>query len=323
MAFVILAIGLVFLLAGGEALVRGSVAFAKRLGVSPLVIGLTLVGFGTSTPELVASVQAALIGAPGIAVGNIIGSNIANILLILGIASMLVPLDTSRSVLRRDGAMLFAASFIMTGVVISGSMERWVGMALVVGLAIYTIATFVSAGRKAEAASAGLDADTDVDPWPRSVVGSLGLTVAGIAGVVVGADLLVDSAIEIAKFAGISEAVIGLTVVAVGTSLPELVTSIIAAFRRQGDVALGNIIGSNIFNILGIAGVTALVSPIPIPPAIVRLDVWVMVAASVLLIAFAASGRGISRMQGAVLFLCYIAYLATQFSPGIRATLGL
>ena len=311
--------GLALLLFGGEALVRGSVALASRLGISPLVIGITLVGFGTSTPELVASVQAALIGAPGIAVGNVVGSNIANILLILGVAAILMPIAASRAVLRRDGTVLLAASALMVAIVLTGSLARWAGVLLIAALAIYTIGSFVLERRRGGGGSAA-EIPTG---WPQGVPAALALTVAGIAMVVFGADFLVDAAIVLAQRAGVSEAVIGLTVVAIGTSLPELVTAVMAALRRQADVAFGNVIGSNIFNILGIAGVTAVVAPIPIPPEVVRLDVWVMSVAAILLVVFAATSRGISRIEGAVLLTLYALYIAAQFTPSIRTSLGL
>ncbi|MCF3933649.1 calcium/sodium antiporter [Acuticoccus sp. M5D2P5] len=328
MPFLELAIGLVLLLAGGEALVRGSVVVATRLGVSPLVIGLTLVGFGTSMPELVASVQAALVGAPGIAIGNIIGSNIANILLILGISALILPVAASSAVLKRDGVMLFAVSMLMFGIVVSGTLERWFGVVLITALAIYTIASFIlDSRRQKNAADAAVEAEIGESiaefGWPRSMATAGVLTVAGIAGVILGADFLVDSAVKLAELAGISQAVIGLTIVAIGTSLPELATSVIAAIRRQGDVALGNVIGSNIFNILGIAGATAIVTPIPIPAQIIDLDVWVMLLSAVLLVAFAATGRGISRREGAILVVCYGLYLGLQFSPTARAFIGI
>ncbi|WMS44162.1 calcium/sodium antiporter [Acuticoccus sp. MNP-M23] len=318
MTYLTLLAGLALLLGGGDFLVRGAVALATRLGVSPLVIGLTLVGFGTSMPELVASIQAALIGAPGIAVGNIVGSNIANILLILGLSALILPIAATRAVLRRDGVIMFGASLVLVAVAVSGAIERWMGAALIGALAVYTIVSFVRSSRSGEASGEA----ADVPGWPRGLWVSLAVTLAGIAGVVVGADFLVKSAIVIARDFGLSEAVIGLTVVAIGTSLPELVTSVMAAFRRQGDVALGNIIGSNIFNILGIGGATALVTRVPIPPQIVQLDVWVMLGAAALLIVFASIGRGISRAEGAILVVCYGLYLALQFSPVLRGFIG-
>jgi cation:H+ antiporter len=319
-----LAIGLVLLLGGGEALVRGSVAAAMRLGLSPLVIGLTLVGFGTSAPELVASVQAALAGAPGIAIGNIVGSNIANILLILGISAVIAPVFTTKQAFQRDGTVLIGASLVLLAVILSGSVERWTGLVFLLLLAGYLGYTYVSERRAPDAAAEIYAAEaTEVALPSASLTVALLLAVAGIASVVYGADLLVGAAIVMARDFGMSEAVIGLTLVAVGTSLPELATSIVAAFRRHGDVAFGNIVGSSIFNALGITGATALVMPIAVPDEIIRLDVWVMMATAVLLVVFAVTGWRVSRREGAVCLLAYAAYMAVQLSPGVRQWLGL
>ncbi|UEM21557.1 calcium/sodium antiporter [Skermanella mucosa] len=319
--------GLVLLVAGGEALVRGSVAVAQRLGVSPMLIGLTLVGFGTSTPELVTSLQAAMIGAPGVAIGNIVGSNIANILLILGVSAIILPMATTKEAFRRDGPVLVGVSVLMVAAVLAGSLARWVGIVFLVLLAAYTVYTYFTE-RESGSPSAKVHADEAndaADRPPRGIGFGLGalLIVGGIAGVVYGASLLVDAALVIARAAGLSEAVIGLTLVAVGTSLPELVTSVMAAIRKHTDVAFGNIMGSNIFNILGIAGVTAVVTPISIPPEIAGFDIWVMLATALLLVAFAVTGWRVNRWEGVALLGCYAAYLAVQLSPGARALVGL
>lgn len=324
MLWIELGIGLVLLLGGGETLVRGSVGVAMRLGLSPLVIGLTLVGFGTSAPELVASVQAALAGAPGIAIGNIVGSNIANILLILGVSAIIAPIATTRQAFTRDGSVLIAATLVLLAVILSGSIGRWTGAGFLGLLAGYLVYTYVTE-RSIPDPAAQLHAAEAVEVAPRHASLNLSLLLAfgGIAAVVFGADLLVGAAIVLATDFGISEAVIGLTLVAVGTSLPEFATSIIAAFRRHGDVAFGNIVGSNIFNALGIGGATALVAPIAVPAEIIRLDVWVMMATAVLLVVFAVTGWRVSRREGAVFLAAYGGYLALQLSPGIRNWLGI
>lgn len=318
-----LAGGLALLLFGGEILVRGSVAVATRLGVSPLVIGLTLVGFGTSMPELVASLEAALIGAPGIAVGNIVGSNIANILLILGLSAALLPLSTSPKAFRRDGAVLIGVSLLLLGAVLYGELGRLAGGAFLGLLVAYTVYTYLSERRGGPAAAVHVAEAAVVAPKGMGLQTGAALAAGGIAGVVGGASLLVDAAVEIARAAELSEAVIGLTLVAVGTSLPELATSVVAAIRRQGDVAFGNVIGSNIFNVLGIAGVTAVTSPIQVPREIAVLDIWAMLGAAILLVLFAVTNWRISRLEGVVFLCLYVAYLATQFAPGVRAGLGL
>jgi cation:H+ antiporter len=318
-----LAVGLVLLLGGGEALVRGSVGIAMRLGISPFVIGLTLVGFGTSTPELVACIQAALIGAPGIAVGNIVGSNIANILLILGISAVIMPIATTKEAFKRDGTVLIAASLVLLAAILTGSIGRWTGLAFLGLLAGYLGYTYATERAKPDAAGEVYAAEaTEVAPRSASLTILLLLALGGIAGVVVGADLLITAAIIVARDFGLSEAVIGLTLVAVGTSLPELATSVVAAVRRHGDVSFGNIVGSNIFNALGIAGATAVVTPIAVPSEIIRLDVWVMMATAVLLVVFAVTGWRVSRQEGAVCLVAYAGYLVVQLSPGIRQWLG-
>ncbi|MDQ0316379.1 calcium/sodium antiporter [Amorphus orientalis] len=317
MTWLFLCIGLVLLLGGGEALVNGSVGVARRFRVSPLVIGLTLVGFGTSTPELVASLEAAMIGAPGIAIGNVVGSNIANILLILGVSAVILPVTTSRKAFTRDGLVLMMASVLLVILCMVGTIGRTTGAVFVVLLAAYTLYTYLSE-RKQAAPEPAAD-----EPADRPLAVSALLAVGGIAGVVVGAGFLVDASVELARRFGMSEAVIGLTLVAVGTSLPELVTSVMAAIRRHGDVAFGNIVGSNIFNILGIAGVTGLVSPIPIPEEIIRFDAWIMLASALALVAFAVTGWRINRWEGGLLLAAYAAYLVLQLSPPVRQAIGL
>ncbi|SES25693.1 cation:H+ antiporter [Tranquillimonas rosea] len=315
--------GLVLLLAGGEALVRGSVAVATRLGVSKLLIGLTLVGFGTSMPELVASLQGALAGAPGLAVGNVVGSNIANILLILGTAAVILPIATTRAAFQRDGAVLVAVTLILVAIALTGSLGRVAGLGLLVLLAGYTIGTYLAERRRMSAAGHLHTAEADASSSDMAIPAALALTAGGIAGVVFGASLLVGAAVELARLAGISEAVIGLTLVAVGTSLPELVTSVMAALRRQADVAFGNVVGSNVFNILGIGGITAVVSPLSIPDEIIRLDIWAMLGATLLLVLFAVTGWRVSRREGAIFLALYAAYLAVQLYPPLRGALGL
>jgi len=311
MTYVMLLGGIALLLLGAEGLVRGGVSLARRLGVSPLLIGLVLVGFGTSTPELVASLRAALAGSPGIAVGNVVGSNIANILLILGVSAVIRPLACEPRALSRDGAMLAFASLIGAAVMLSGALGRVAGAALLLLLAGYIVQTY-RRERVAPDASAEMHAQeaTAGEPGPASLGGALALALSGLAATVAGADLLVDGALVLARAHGIPETVIGLTLVAVGTSLPELATSAVAALRGQSDVALGNILGSNIYNILGILGLTALVRPIAVPAEILRLDLWVMLATVAVLLVFARTGRRLTRGEGVCLLAFYGLYLA-------------
>lgn len=311
MIYLTLVGGFILLLIGGDLLVRGAVGVARRFNVSPLLIGLTLVGFGTSTPELVTSLQAAAIGSPGIAVGNVVGSNIANILLILGIAALVQPIAVDPAALKRDGSMLVIATAACAVAILAGTLSPIAGGLFIAGLIAYVVFTYLRERRAPDASAAMHTHEAEsVAEAPANVWLGIGLFVVGLAATVFGARLLVGGAVELARGYGISETIIGLTIVAVGTSLPELVTSVMAAIRRQGDVALGNVIGSNIYNILGILGITAILIPIPVPPEIMRLDLWVMIAVTALLLIFAFTGRKLSRMEGGVLTAGYAAYLA-------------
>ncbi|HLS19267.1 MAG TPA: calcium/sodium antiporter, partial [Paracoccaceae bacterium] len=305
MTLLMLLVGFAGLVLGGELLVRGAVAIALRFGLSQLMIGLTLVGFGTSTPELVTSLQAAFKGSPGIAVGNVVGSNICNVLLILGAAALLRPIVTRPDAFRRDGTVLLGATLLCVGVVLVGTIGRLAGGVLLALLIGYVIMTWL-----AERGGNPSGADADV-PLPafRGIWGSVAFFIGGLLLTIFGARLLVDAAIEIAADLGVSEAVIGVTIVALGTSLPELMTSIIAAIKHQGDVAFGNIVGSNIFNIFGILGTTAIAQPLAVPLEIARLDIWVMLAAALLLIWVTITGWRITRGEGVLMLAGYGGYI--------------
>jgi cation:H+ antiporter len=320
--------GLIALAAGGELLVRGAVQLAERIGVSPLLISLTLVGLGTSTPEIVTSVQAALIGSPGIAVGNIVGSNIVNILLILGVSALIKPIVVSSLALRRDGVLVAATAVLFAAMSWLWTLDRAVGLVFITGLIVYIAYALrqeragadgrTAAFERAEAFEAihtgtHLHSTQSAKARTTSFVLSLGSALVGLVLVVVGGRFLVDGAIGIARILEISESVIGLTIVAVGTSAPEMVTSITAALRRQSDVALGNVLGSNIYNILAIGGLTALIAPTDVPLDIVRFDNIVMVAVSAAFLIFAWTGSRIGRKEGAVLVIGYGAYLLAEW----------
>ena len=303
--------GLAALVFGGDWLVRGSVSLARSVGIPPLVIGLTLVGFGTSTPELVTSLQAASVGAPGIAVGNVVGSNIGNILLILGLTALLRPVLVDPAAFRRDGSVMLIATLLAVGAVMAGTMGRGAGALFLAVLLVYLVGTIVYERRRATAAAAVYEGEADlVALAPDSSLKAAGLAIAGLIVVILGARLLVSGAVALAEAAGISETVIGLTIVAIGTSMPELVTSIVAVRRGEGEVAFGNVVGSNIFNILGILGITALVSPLAIPPEIIRFDIWVMLAATLVMMLFAVTGWRVGRREGAIMLAGYGLYLA-------------
>tara|TARA_R110000787_G_scaffold203779_5_gene314288 strand:- start:5649 stop:6623 length:975 start_codon:yes stop_codon:yes gene_type:complete len=311
----LLLVGFVVLIVGGELLVRGAVRVAERAGMSELLIGLTIVGFGTSAPELVASVEAALAGSPGIAWGNIVGSNLANSLLILGTASLILPVVVPRGPLWRDGGLALAATVVLWLVASTTGITIAIGSAFLIVLMAYLAYAYraeqtqpVGATALHEKAESLEISDThlhDVQPLWRSIL----VLVVGIVLIVMGGRWLVEGAIDLARLVGMSEAVIGLTVIAIGTSLPELVTSVIAAYKGASAVALGNVLGSNIFNLLLIGGVTAIIAPGTIPGEITGFGLPVLIAASVLLLIFAATGRRITRIEGGILLVTYLALL--------------
>ncbi len=322
--------GLALLIGGGELLVRGAVRTAERLGLSPLLIGLTLVGFGTSMPELVTSVQASIAGSPGIAVGNIVGSNIANILLILGVAALIAPISIERAALLRDGGIVLVTAAIFAAVALTMPLDRAVGGAFLAGLAGYLALAYWQETARAKAHTAAFekfeaheeildgkagDSATTANAARRGpgTLLPLAMVLGGLAVIVAGGHLLVAGAVGIAREAGLSETFIGVTLVAVGTSLPELVTSVIAALRRHGDVAIGNVLGSNIYNVLGIGGATGLIAPTAIPAEIMDVEVPVMLGASVLLLVFGRTGGRIGRIEGAILLAGYAAFVAASW----------
>jgi cation:H+ antiporter len=305
MDLLLIAGGLVALLIGGDWLVKGAVDAARRWGVSPMVIGLTLVGFGTSMPELLTSLQAAFGGYPGIAVGNVVGSNIANILLILGLAAVMSPVIVSQGTFRRDAMILVGSAALGMALALTGTFGRLSGVIFLAGLSGFLWLAF----RKGEDPVYEHEAEALPEHPGRALGLSLGQFALGLVITILGARYLVQGAVGLAEAAGISETVIGLTIVAVGTSLPELVTSVLAARKGESDVALGNVIGSNIFNILGILGVTALIKPIPVPPEILRLDIWVMGAATMVLVWVSLTGWKITCREGYGMVGAYAAYL--------------
>lgn len=302
--------GLALLTLGGEGVIRGAVGIARRLGLSELFIGLVLVGFGTSMPELMTSIDAALIGSPGIAVGNVLGSNIGNILLILAIVVLIRPLAVNPAAVGRDGALMIALSIgLALAAVLLGELNRWLGGLLVTGLVLYVVVIWQLERRGGPAAAMHEEEGHTHDPAPQSLWQSGLFFGAGLGLLIWGADLLVSGAITTAKLAGVSETVIGLTVVAIGTSLPELVATLAAALKGRSDVAFGNIVGSNIYNILGILGMTAIIQPIPIPADVSLVDWAVLIGSATLLFVFAMTGKRMTRLEGAVLLAAYAGYV--------------
>lgn len=317
MAWLLTGLGLVILLLAGDALVKGAVNLSLRVGIPALIVSLTIVAFGTSAPELLISVNAVLMNKPGLALGNVVGSNTANALLVLGIPAMISVLHTSGCKCRKTYLFMLAATLLFIALAFRGVFDVWAGLILLAGLAGILFDAFRDAGRhrKATRASALAQAEAEESaevegadpdmPWWQIFI----FLILGLIGLPLGADLLVDNASILARAFGISDAVIGLTLVALGTSLPELATTVMAALRKQADVALGNVIGSNMFNLLAIIGVTTLVGEIPVDPSFLRFDLWVMLGASLLLIPFVFLNQDIGKRWGIALTTLYLAYV--------------
>jgi cation:H+ antiporter len=302
-------IGLAILLVAGDALVRGAVAVSLRLGIPTFIVGLTIVAFGTSAPELLISVQAALAGAPGIAIGNVVGSNIANILLVLGLPALFAQLDPGASDSRRSYFQMLLASVVLIGLAFAGPLHFWHAAVLLTLFALMLADAFRE-GRNGKVEA--LDEIESIGPgMPAWKIAAF--LVVGLVGLPIGADLLIDGAVGISRALGISEEVIGLTMVAVGTSLPELATTLVAALRREADVAIGNVIGSNLFNILSILGIASLFGPIPIDAAFLTRDLWVMLASALLIAPFVLRGWKIGWGWGVTFVVLYVGYTILLF----------
>lgn len=336
--FLLLAGGLLILIVCGDFLVQGASALAARYGLSPLLIALTIVAFGTSAPELLVSVKAALSGAPGIALGNVVGSNIANILLILGIPALIAPIACSGRAVPHNMIIMMAASVLLIVLCFIGPLAFWQGVLLISLLGAYLVYSGWDARKNpycaateggcapsperpddafCESAISAHDlphGDIEVPDMSRRMIALR--IIFGIAGLPLGANLVVTGGIDIAETFGVSDAVIGLSLIAVGTSLPELATSVMAVFRRNDDVVVGNIIGSNIMNILAILGVTAIIAPITISPDFLSFHLWVMLGAAVLLLPIAMTGRKVGRGTGILFLVAYGAYLYAMFAFG-------
>ena len=316
MDYVWLITGLALVALGAEFLVRGAVGLAGHYGVSPLLVGLTIVAWGTSAPELVVGVNAALMGSTGLAVGNAVGSNIFNILAIVGIAALLAPIPSpKREAIVRDGAIGIAAAAILFGVALwRKEIGMLAGLAFLAALALYMLFVFVEARLhlvRSPRVAVAKELEKKIR-WP--VLPGVISVVTGLGALIYGATLLVDSGTAIARSWGVSDTIIGLTLIAGGTSLPELATSAVATLRRQGDIAIGNVLGSNIYNILGILGASALVRPLPVPPRIVAFDLPVLLAASLFLLFLLFFQRRVGRAAGLVLVLAFALYIFATYS---------
>ncbi|MBT4933130.1 MAG: calcium/sodium antiporter [Rhodospirillaceae bacterium] len=313
-------LGFVFLLGSADILVRGAVGLARRLDISPLIIGMTVIAFGTSAPELLVSMDAALSGSPAMALGNVIGSNMANMLLILGSAALFMPISIQPYALKNDAVMLLVASALFGWFCWSGPIGSWQGVVLIVLLAGFLIRAYLRDSR-----DGGVSAEIHVEEVKDfEGITSLKLIwmaiLAGLAGVVFGADMLVDGGVDLARTFGVAEEVIGLTVLAFGTSLPELAASIVAALRGHTEVALGNVVGSNLFNVLAVIGTVALVTPLQAPAQLLDFDLWIMLGTTIVLMPFLMGGWRIGRVTAVAFLSVYGAYIFAQ-AYGVSAVL--
>ncbi len=308
--------GLVLLFLGGESLVRGAVGLARKLDVSPLFTGLVVVGFGTSAPEFVVCLEAALRGQYDITIGNIVGSNIANLMLILGVAALIQPILSRASILKRDGLAMLLASLVLVGLAFLGEVSRPVGLLLLVLLIGFITVCWISERAQNNSNAGELEEEIEeIGKLPGRAWLAVLAVLVGIAALVIGSNMLIEGATRIALAYGISQAVIGVTLVAIGTSLPELAAVIVAAIRNHADVALGNVLGSNVFNVFGMLGLTAMIEPLAINRAFLDLDMWVMLGVSALLLVFLTTGNRLNRGESLLLLAGYAAYVVFLLDP--------
>lgn len=322
MAYIGLLGGFVILLVSGDLLVRGAVSLAVTLGIPALVIGLTIVAFGTSAPELVVSVKATLSGVSGLAIGNIVGSNIANVLLVLGLPAMITPTVCNQPYIGRNTVYVVGASLLLIIMALSGPLSLWHGVLLFSLIVLFLFECARRSGPEVAEPVMTAEAVQDVESvdgvtgLPRSRMMTGAFILAGLVGLPLSAQLVVQSATGIARDFGVSDAVIGLTILALGTSLPELATTLAAALRGHCALAIGNVLGSNLFNILAVLGITAMMAPLNVPEQILRFDIWIMLAAALAVLPFALRHRTITRLPAAIFVICYCFYIAFVFSPG-------
>jgi cation:H+ antiporter len=304
--------GLVMLIGGAEILLRGATRLAAALGVSPLVIGLTVVAFGTSSPELAVTIQSAWAGQGDIALGNIVGSNICNVLLILGLSALITPLVVSQKLIRLDVPLMIGLSFLMLLMGLDGLISRFDGIILFAGIIIYTVWSIKQSRRESRQVKQEYTQEYGPEPAqpPRQWLLYVGLVMVGLILLTIGSNWLVEGAIALARTLGVSELLIGLTIIAVGTSLPEVAASVMASLKGERDIAVGNVIGSNIFNILSVLGLTSLVSPggVNVPTAALYFDIPVMIATAVACLPIFFNGHKVARWEGGLLFGYYLAY---------------
>ncbi len=308
--------GLAILLLAGDSLVRGAVNLGLRLGIPALIVSLTIVAFGTSAPELLIAIKAALNGAPALAIGNVVGSNTANILMVLGIPALVAGIGTAKCDSRKTYTFMLGATIVFIALCFLGPLDVWHGVILSALMAAMLTESYLSAQRHRRGNKCAPPSDeTDLDEADPSMRGwkIAVYLLLGLIGLPLGAQLLIDGALGLARVLHVSEAVIGLSLVAFGTSLPELATTLMAALRRHGDVALGNAIGSNMFNLLGIMGITSFFGPLHVPEGILHFDLWIMLGASLLIVPFVFGKINISRLWGGILTVFYLTYIVVHF----------
>ena len=308
--------GLALLVAGANLLVRGASRLALSFGISPLVVGLTIVAFGTSAPELAVSVGAVLDGKTDIAIGNVVGSNIFNVLFILGISALITPLVVNIQLIRQEVPIMLGASLLLLAFTFDGRVSMFDGGFLFTLLLAYTVFLVVQSRRETQAANDEFAQEVkpaEPGAWDSHSAAQAGLIVVGLAALVFGSDFLVEASVNFAKAMGVSDVVIGLTIVAAGTSMPEVATSIAAALKGERDIAVGNVVGSSTFNILGCVGLTGLVAGdlgLVVPPSVLAFDIWVMLAVALACLPVFMTGREIARWEGGVFLGYYVAYVA-------------
>ena len=305
-------LGLVVLVVGADVMVRGASRLAVSFGVSPLVVGLTVVAFGTSAPEMAVSVGSALAGSPDLAIGNVVGSNIANVLLILGISALITPLLVDEQIIRQEIPIMIGASALLVVMALDGNIGLLESIMLFALVIAYTVFLVVQSRRASKAVQDEFETGIPTSTWDSHWAVQIGLIATGLVMLVVGADWLVDAAVAFARAFGVSDLVIGLTVVAVGTSMPEIATSIVAAMRGQRDIAVGNVVGSNVFNIPAVLGAAGIASGagLPVSEAARNFDLWVMLAVAFACLPIMITGREIARWEGVVFLAYYVAYTA-------------
>lgn len=314
MDYLYIAGGFFLLFAGGETLLRGSVAIAERFRLSKLLIGMVIVGFGTSLPEMIVSVTAASGGAPDLALGNVVGSNIANVLLILGVSAAISQVPCGQPEILRDTLAVLFASVLVAACSFLGSVPWYAGAGMLLALVLYLVYAYrTERTNLLKELRFREHIEQDIGKPSLSLPVAASICAFGLFCLPIGANLLVDGSTSIALRLGIPEAVIGLTIVAVGTSLPELATALVAAYRGHGDVVIGNVVGSNLFNILGVLGATSVIAPVPMTGRIASVDVWIMLGVAGLMFVAARTGRVISRLEGALFLVLFAAYVSWAY----------